>query len=250
MLLLSLLLACTSSDCAPGAPCGFDGGAYYVLDPDEPSGRALIYLHGAGTDAEGVRNRHKEERFLEQGFTMVYPDAPSGHWQVSRGQESARSDAAWVAALAAELEAEGVAERFYVSGHSVGGSMTWYVACYEGDRFEAFAPSSGGFWAPAPADCDVRSVAIRHSHGTLDTMVPLEGRSLGGSAEQANIYDGLDMWRGINDCSSDVTVTEEGPYTCSANDCAQGDVSLCLYEGKHATPNAWEQHVAAWLAEH
>jgi len=245
-MLVLLALAC-SNDCQPDQPCGFQGGDYYVLEADEPTDRALIYLHGAGTDAEGLPNRHKEEVFLAGGYHMVYPNAPNGFWQVSRGQDAAAEDAAWVASLADQLELDGVATDFYVGGQSVGGSMTWYVACNEADRFVAFAPSSGGFWVPEPTDCDVGPVKLRHSHGTLDTMVPMEGRELNGEAAQGNIYEGLDMWREHDGCSSEVVVTEEGPYTCSADVCDEGGVQLCLYEGKHGTPDNWEPYVVDWL---
>jgi len=241
-----LALAC-APECLPDEPCGFQGGDYYVLDADAPSDKALIYLHGAGTDAEGLPGRHEEEAFLEAGFHMVYPNAPNGFWAVSRGPDAAAEDAAWVADLADELQADGVASEFYVGGHSVGGSMTWYVACYEGDRFRAFAPSSGGFWEPDPTDCPTGPVTLRHSHGTLDTMVPMEGRELGDDAAQASIYDGLEMWRDHDGCTDEVQVTEEGPYTCSANTCDVGGVTLCLYEGKHKTPEVWEPYVADWL---
>ena len=150
--------------------------------------------------------------------------------------------------FADELQATGVASEFYVAGHSVGGSMSWYTACYQGDRFAAFGPSSGGYWLPEPTTCPSGPVHLRHSHGRIDTFVPLEGRALRrGDIAQANIFEGLERWRVHGGCSGEQTVSVEGPYTCEqAVDCV-GSVQLCLYEGRHPKPDGWETHLAAWF---
>ncbi len=244
-----LALAC-QSDCSDGASCAFEGGAYTVLGASEPTDRAFIYLHGAATNAEEVRLRHKEERFLEAGYTMVYPDAPSGNWQVSRGLDAAAEDAAWVASLAEQLRVDGVADTFFVGGQSVGGSMTWYVACFEGDGFAGFLPSAGGFWEPLPASCPTRSVVLRHSHGLDDNFVPFEGRELGGGATQGSVAEGLALWRDELGCDEAVEESVEGPFTCEAWTGCSGELELCRYQGGHGTPKGWEVEAVEWLDRH
>lgn len=243
MLLLLALAACT--DCSDGDACRFDGGDYTVLDGG--SDVAFLYLHGAATDGETVRQRHREEVFVEAGITMVYPTAPTGGWQVSRGLEAAASDAAWVADLAESLRDDGVADTFFVGGQSVGGSMTWYVACFEGDAFQGFLPSAGAFWEPLPESCPAQQVDLRHSHGTEDTFVPIEGRSLGGGATQGSVYDALALWQEQLDCASTTTTSTEGPFACETYDGCDGGLALCLYEGGHGTPKGWEAEAVRWI---
>lgn len=245
-MLLLLALACTS-DCASGDACRFDGGDYTVLDADVPEGVAFVYLHGASTDGETVRLRHREEVFLEAGITMVYPSAPNGQWQVSRGLEGAEADAAWIAALTDQLRADGVADTFFVGGQSVGGSMSWYVACFEGDAYQGFLPSAGAFWEPLPTSCPTRSVDLRHSHGLDDGFVPIEGRSLGGDVAQGSVFEGLDLWREQMGCSDTTVSSVDGPFTCETWDGCEGGLALCRYEGGHGTPKGWEAEAVRWI---
>jgi polyhydroxybutyrate depolymerase len=230
--------------CEPGDACRFEGSHYTVFEPDAPNGRALVYLHGASTDGQTVHLRHREQVFLQAGYTMVYPTAPDGNWRVDEGQ-GARDDAAWVAALADHLRQEGVADELFVGGQSIGGSMTWYVGCFEGDAFAGYLPSGGGFWEPMPAACPTRPAGLRHLHGLDDKLVPLEGRTLGGDVAQGSIFEGFERWVQAMECGSPGPTVQTPTYSCDTWDGC--DLQLCLYEGGHGTPDGWEAEAVDWL---
>jgi len=247
-LLWAGLLACRPR-CEPEAPCDFQGGSYQVVRAPQSTERAVLFLHGRQAGGDGVRRRTDVAAFHDRGLHVVFPTAPKGDWRVARGHRRARRDAWWLADLADELQRTGVARELFVAGHSVGGSMTWYTACYEGDRFVAFGPSSGGFWEPVPPDCPAGPVHLRHSHGRIDTFVPLEGRALRrADIAQADILEGLQRWRAHDGCGDEVTVSAEGPYTCEHAVGCVGEVQLCLYEGRHPKPDGWEGYLADWFA--
>ena len=83
---------------------------------------------------------------------------------------------------------------------SVGGSLTWYLACQEPGKFAAFAPMAGGFWRRHPSTC-AGPVKLLHAHGWRDQTVPLEGRPLRAGLEQGDIFEGLQLWRRVSSCT-------------------------------------------------
>jgi len=247
-MLLWLAIACTAP-CPSGERCDFAAGSYRVDRAPQPADRAVFFLHGAQMGGDGVRRRVDLAPFHERGFDVVFPDAPRGDWRVHKPAR-ARRNAAWLARLADHLADEGLPTDASIAGHSVGGSMTWFTACYEGDRFTSFAPSSGGYWEPEPATCDVGPVRLRHHHGHHDTFVPLGGRyHVKGKTWQADIGAGIEGWRQHGGCDGPLVQYVDGPYTCEvATDCDAGTVELCIYEGRHPKPDGWEEAIAGWLA--
>jgi len=245
-----LLLGACSQPCPPEERCSFGKGSYRVDRAPHGADKAVFFLHGAQMGGDGVRHRLDLSPFHDRGIDVVFPNAPRKDWRVARPKAVAR-DARWLADLADHLAGEGLPTDVAVAGHSVGGSMTWFTACHAGDRFYAFAPSSGGYWEPEPATCDVGPVRLRHHHGRFDTFVPLGGRyHLKSKTWQANVESGLETWRHHGGCDGPTVQYVDGPYLCEATtDCDAGVVELCLYDGRHPKPEGWEEAVAAWLAE-
>lgn len=235
MVFALLLLACT----AP-SPSSLD---HDIVWAQAPTDRAVLYLHGSSTDGTTARTRHDEERFLAAGYTMVYPTARGPLWDVEAGQEAAADEAAWLRALRDQLVHDGVAERIYVAGHSLGGSMAWYLACFEGDAFAGFAPSSGTFHQPdAPTACPSGPVALQHVHGLDDPMVPMTGQTEPDThgARQESVFTAIDLWVAHNHCDGAAHRSVLGPYTCDQYTGCDAPVELCVHEGAHALPDGWE----------
>jgi polyhydroxybutyrate depolymerase len=96
-----------------------------------------------------------------------------------------------------------------------------------------------------PDSCDSGPIALRHTHGLHDHMVPLIGRAiLDGKYRQADILEGLKRWRAEDRCEAEPDLeVAEGDLTCSRwTQCeAVGEVALCLHDGDHAM-------IAPWLA--
>ncbi len=247
-LLLLGLAGCSTSafDCTPEAPCPVLDGDYYVLRPEVPSGRALVFLHGAANDNETVLKKVDEQALLDAGIALVLPESADGRWAVSRGPEAARDDAAFVASVADAVRAEGVASEVALAGHSVGSSMVWFTACFEPDAFGTWLGSSGGFWEPVPTDCE-GPVALRHTHGTADTFVPLEGRPLGGGAVQANVFDGMERWAATNHCDPEPVLRSDAGYVCTVYQNCDRPLELCLHDGGHVLKKDFEERALDWM---
>jgi polyhydroxybutyrate depolymerase len=141
-------------------------------------------------------------------------------------------------------------EAVVAGGFSLGGSMTWDLACDRAKNFTAFIPFSGGFWDPLPGACRSGPVALRHTHGLHDHMVPLTGRPImGGKFHQGDILQGLKRWRAEDRCEAEPDqVTEESGLTCSRwTQCERpGEVELCLHDGDHSMIAPWLKAALQW----
>ena len=243
----SLAVGCRDA-CPPERPCPVDGGgAYYVLEPDDPTGETLLFLHGARLDHLEIVKKVDEERFLAEGIRLVFPESEDGRWAVSRGVDAMLEDVTFLATVADTIRADGLADAtLALGGHSVGGSMTWFAACYAGATFDTFLASSGGFWEPVPTACDT-PVSLRHTHGTADTLVPLAGRTLDDGAVQASIYEGMDLWAAANGCASEPVVRTDPGHTCQVYSDCERPLELCLHDDGHKLLPDWEERAVDWL---
>ena len=241
---------------APCNPCQIDGGVYHVAVPPDWDGRSklrlFLYLHGwrqHGTDATGDPNIAGVANRL--GFLLVAPDGAEGPhgtgWSHVGSPDTVRDDRAFLRAVLADAEHRWPIdmEAVVAGGFSQGASMVWDLACYEAPYFTAFIPFAGGFWQPLPVACASGPVALRHTHGLHDHMVPITGRAiLGGAFRQGDIFEGLQRFRAEDRCEAEPDrVSEDADLTCSRwTQCdAVGEVALCLHDGDHSM-------VAPWLA--
>ena len=168
------------------------------------------------------------------GKTWSYPGSP----------RQLRDEFAFVRAVMADVEARfGVTRaRTLVSGFSMGASMAWNVACYEGAGFAGFAPIAGAFWDPIPESCPSPTPILLHVHGTADRTVPLEGRPIGESWHQSDVFDSLAMWRRQGDCEAAPTTYEADLLICERSTCSGPDggvIELCLHPGGHSIRTEW-----------
>ena len=126
--------------------------------------------------------------------------------------------------------------------------MAWDIACYRGYQFSAFIPASGAFWEPLPNACET-SVNLRHTHGTDDGTVPMEGRPIG-QYQQGDVEQGIALWRTINGCSDspDDTVTDNATTCSTWSNCTSGNLlQLCLHEGGHEMPTLFLPDNLDWV---
>ena len=139
------------------------------------------------------------------------------------------------------------------SGFSVGGSMTWYLACMIGQRFTAFAPVAGAYWEPLPETCPSGPVSLRHVHGLADATVPMKGRSLrGGTIKQGDVLESFRRLRARDGCAEEPDWTETtGDMVCrtwSARTCAsKRETVLCLHPADHFVDGKWVADGFRWM---
>ncbi|WP_300058536.1 polyhydroxybutyrate depolymerase [uncultured Roseobacter sp.] len=246
--------------------CEVDLGSYHARVPDGAIKGAILYLHGFGGTGEGALRASRDwvNTALARGYVLVAPDGlpyAEGRgrgWSFIPGRPVLRDEEAFLTSVRDDAAARfGFdADQMILSGFSIGGSMTSYLACEAPGSFAAYAPVAGGFWRPHPTECS-GPVRLLHTHGWTDGTVPLEGRVLrGGDATtpealmQGDIFYTLRMWREVNACNqlrADRFVTE-GPFLRRAWDrCAEGSaLEFALFPGGHVVPEGWAEMMLDW----
>jgi predicted peptidase len=132
----------------------------------------IMYLHGGslrGDDVEKVRTLGLPQ-LLEQDkkfpFIVVSPLCPTGEiW----------TDTEMLIGILDEVASNYYvdAERVYLTGHSMGGRGTWYLAYKYPERFAAIAPMSAISTISAWTS-KLKNVPVWVFHGTKDNIVPIE----------------------------------------------------------------------------
>lgn len=248
--------------------CEVEMGSYHARLPDGPIKGAILYLHGfGGTGAGALRPRAWVNTALDRGYALIAPDGlpyAEGRgrgWSFIPGRPELRDEPVFLQSVRDDAAARfGFApDQVILSGFSIGGSMTSYMACKAPDSFAAYAPVAGGFWRPHPTEC-AGPVRLLHTHGWTDGTVPLEGRVLRGedatdpqALMQGDIFYTLGMWREVNACHqlrADRYVTQ-GDFMRRAWDrCAEGSaLEFALFPGGHVVPEGWAGMMLDWYED-
>lgn len=251
MIALLALVAC--APCGEGRACAVDDGRYLVVAPDGWDGRTalptVVFFHGYGSSAEEQVDNASLRDFRAAGWLTVLPDGVGRTWSNVGSPTQDRDEIPFVAQVLDDVEADWPVEATVASGFSQGSSMAWDAACYLPERFDALMGASGSFWQPEPTRCD-GPVPVRHTHGTADGVMPLEGRPIG-DAHQGDLDVGMAAWRVTNGLPDTPTGTAvDGPETCTV--WSDGDpaheVQRCLFDGGHRRPSGWTDRMLAWWA--
>lgn len=241
-------------------------GTYHVALPDgsgpEAGHPAVLFLHGAGGTGRGVLGMTGTVNALtERGYAVLAPDGlpwredrRGGIWSfLPEDQRPRRREEALFFRQVVEdaASSHGVnPDRVILAGFSAGGFMVNYLACETPDAFAAYAPVSGGFWQPHPAQC-AGPVRLLHTHGWRDSTVPLEGRPLGGGRYlQGDIFAGLALWRDTLECASPAPdgYGETGMFLRRRWRCGDGAaLELALFPGGHGVPAGWADMMLDWF---
>ena len=266
--LMSLFWAGQSLACSKTTPCEVDGGAYFVALPENADGPvpAVFFIHGFGGSGDGaLRVSGMLTTFLDRGYAVIAPNGmPRGNgrglsWSFHPDREGARDEIAFI-----NVVRENATERFnldpdrlILSGFSIGGSMTSYLACAKPESFTAYAPLGGNFWRPHPENC-AGPVRLLHTHGWTDGTVPLEGRVVRGTDiddpnafTQGDVFHAMNIWRQTNGCShlkADKFETKGPFWRRSWERCDDGTaLELALFPGGHVIPSGWAELTLDWF---
>lgn len=253
--------------CSQTTPCEIDGGEYFVaLPPDaQTPPPVIVYIHGYGGSAEGaLANERMMTPFLARGYAVIAPQGlpfPGGTvsgWSFHPDYEKRRDEVSFIQSVLQDaVVRHGLdPERTLLTGFSIGGSMTSYLACEAPDAFSAYAPLGGSFWREHPEGC-TGPVRLLHTHGWRDGTVPLEGRNVRGGPigdpsgfSQGDVFHAMSIWRQTNGCiygKADSFVTD-GPFWRRIWErCAEGSaLEFALFPGGHVVPEAWADMVIDW----
>lgn len=267
LLLAASLYATATASCGDTeSSCPVDAGSYHALAPSAtapPAGYpALLYFHGAGgSGVRALKNQALTKTLNARGYLLIAPNAiprPGGRfgpvWSFIPNRPTHRDEQAFVRAVLTDATARFRLDRKRVlmSGFSIGGSLTWYLACAEPDLAAAYAPVGGGFWRPPPTRC-TGPVRLLHTHGWTDKTVPLEGRPLAPSIAQGDIFAGLLLWRATNGCDqyrADTFATGNAFWQRRWTSCTPGSaLELVLHPRGHRVPSGWATLALDWFEQ-
>jgi predicted peptidase len=147
---------------------------YLLYKPNKPKGKLplVMFLHGAGergNDLELVK-KHGIPKLLEQGqefpFITVSPQCPTGTWWALEHEA--------LKGLLDDIIATHKVDskRIYLTGLSMGGYGTWYLAGLHPQFFAAIAPVCGG--GDFILGSQLKHVPVWAFHGDKDDAIPLE----------------------------------------------------------------------------
>jgi len=227
---------------------------------------AMIYFHGAGGSGQrSLKNREMVETFLKRGYAVI---APSGlkrpnskfgpGWSFHPDRKKRRDELTFSKAVLEDAANKFNLDRenILMTGFSIGGSLTWYLACQDPDVVKAFAPVAGSFWRPHPSAQDCAGpVKLHHTHGWVDGTVPLEGRPIGPVDNprivQGDVFYGLQLMRQVNGCKrlkADKFDTSGKFWKRWWTKCKPDSaLQFNLFQGGHSVPKGWAEEAINWF---
>lgn len=248
-------------------PCRVSLGDYHIETPErsETGSKipAMIYFHGAGGNGQrALKNKAMVAAFLDAGYAVIAPTGlvrPNSRWGPMWSFHPDRPAQRDELAFTAEILDDAAArfnidrQRILMTGFSIGGSLTWYLACRDPEIAKAYAPVAGAFWRPHPNRSDCQGpVHLLHTHGWRDGVVPLEGRVLGGGRiVQGDVFYGLQVLRELNGCENlkaDEFDTSGSFWRRWWTNCtSRNALQLNLFDGGHTVPKGWAEEAINWF---
>jgi len=165
----------------------------YVPGEDHPM---VINMHGLGSSAIEQQIYSGFDFIADTaGIVMVYPNGVDNTWNVfsTGGTDDVGFLSALIDTMAANYDID--LTRVYSTGMSMGGFMSYRLACQLEDRITAIA-SVTGLLVFSPCEPS-RPVPVLQMHGTADQVVPYAG-----------VQFTIGHWTNHNNCPSDSVVTD------------------------------------------
>lgn len=223
----------------------------------------LVDLHGLGGDGAAEKGLSGYAAVADrENFIVVYPDglAPAGKprgWNIGLCC-SVAEDEAFIRALVAKIKDEGCIDdkRVYATGVSMGGGMSYYLACNAADMFAAVAPAAFDLLIEKEMACKPsRPISVISHRGTADPLVKYAGGASnppgGGTLASTIHFEGAEntfkRWGTINGCAAAPIATEPaGRSQCRTYEgCRDNvEVTLCAQQGGSHSP--WSDASYGW----
>ena len=215
----------------------------------------VLDLHGYTSNKDNQQGSSGWAELAEgEGFVVVRPNGfgglrswNSGDYCCGQAQSQNLDDVGLMRAIVGEVSAELCIDpkRIYATGLSNGGAMSHRLACEAADLFAAVAPVSYPLGFDPFDKCQPsRPIAVMHSHGTNDFVVPYDGGFAAPSTPESFAY-----WGAVNGCAGEPVETyAKGASHCDTYQaCDQGvEVRLCTLVGGHLLyDNAEDAPIAA-----
>ncbi len=178
---------------------------YWLYTPSNPTEQMplIVYLHGGSgkgdnlnliTDADGFPQYLQTGRLGNVRAYVIIPQLPSSQKGWANAAETVYNLIQYTLETY-RLDSGNIS----LTGHSMGGTGTWNLACTYPKLFARIAPLSGSIRKTSAAIEQLKNIPIRAFVGSADTTVPPESskemiaalRAEGGDAE-ITVFDGAD----------------------------------------------------------
>lgn len=247
-----------SVKCGATKPCVTHAGEYFVRMPDGWDGMsrvgAVLYLHPyGGTAREVMKNRDLSRALSKMGLALVVPQGKNKNWSTSTSGSGERNDVKFVDAVLDDLLTRFAVDknRVIASGYSMGGMLTWFIACKRADRFAGFVAVAGVYWKGEASRCNGGVVNFVHIHGTSDGVVPAPGGRFGGDAYTGLFNLSKTLVSQAPHCRTNTIATGVSVKNlpaavhlkCNVYDvCGTTRLEVCLHSGGHSLHVEWLLH--------
>ena len=194
----------------------------------------LIDFHGGTYDGPrwDARPSNKFKDMAEtEHFIYLAPTGLNAWWTTTDGADG--DDGQFMRALIDELKQNACVDnrRFYTTGCSMGGDMSFYMACYFSDVIAASLPMCGTMAFPL-TDCQpTRPISVQFNMGSRDSLNCWEPpRTSVGNPCASEV---LDTFKALNGCTDAAEETQGG--LCMTHDECEGgtEASICLLNATH-----------------
>lgn len=129
----------------------------------------LISMHGMGIPASWNQSMMLFEPIADRDkFIVVYPQGENNQWDLG-GMKDINFIVAIMDSMDSRFDID--RNRVYASGFSMGGMMSYYLACKIPEKIAAIAPGCGYPLGGQSGCAKTRPVPIFHIHGTADDFV-------------------------------------------------------------------------------
>lgn len=182
----------------------------------------------------------------QEGFVVVWPNGIDHAWNIGDCCTTSRTvdDVGFARALVAKLEQQLCIDpkRVYATGYSMGGGMSYKLACDAADLVAAIAPASFELMEDSEWPCHPsRPITVISTNGTLDGVVPYNGGDTNppNGLMVVNHFIGapktFQKWAMLDGCTDQPTDAGGGCQTYKQ--CQAGvEVTLCTVQGGNHLP--------------
>lgn len=195
----------------------------------------VLDFHGNGSSASQEAGAGWVEKADAEGFIVVHPEGVGRGWNVGNCCGEALSgnvdDVGFARAIVAAISSAACIDpkRVYATGISNGAGLAHRLACEAADVFAAIAAASADLVTdPCTPARPISELSVR---GLNDRLVAYEGGNTGSTGWYSpGAKMTLELWKGINGCTSAVQTERE--YCETYTGCRDGvEVTLCSLPG-------------------
>jgi polyhydroxybutyrate depolymerase len=215
----------------------------------------VLDWHGLGSSGAAQKRLSGYEALSDrEGFIVAWPNGLDSAWNIGPCCTTSRTvdDVGFARAIVDDIKRRACIDpkRVYTDGYSMGGGMSYSLACNAADVFAAAAPSAFDLLAEDEQPCKpTRPISVISFRGTSDPIVPYTGgpssppNGLNVTIHFRGAEATVEHWSSLNRCTGEPVDTSDGCRTYT--ECAEGtEVTLCTTKGGGHDPGdaklGWE----------